>query len=243
MRTLTTVGAFDRDTWLQRFTTFLTTPGSHNDTYASSYIRQFFANREAGRPLAECADNDGHNTDAIDALTGLAPLVVLAQAQGRDPAPDVEAFLASTRRSTHLPAYGRLYARMLAELLARPADVSPATALRAAAERAAADLRFDLAAAVARHKTSDPMVACYIDSSFPALLVFVAKYAEADPRTVLLASANAGGENVARGAALGALLGAAHGSDAWREAWLYDDLVANQAVREEIEALLVAGGL
>jgi ADP-ribosyl-[dinitrogen reductase] hydrolase len=47
--------------------------------------------------------------------------------------------------------------------------------------------------------------------SFPALLVFAYKYADSFEAAVL-ANANAGGENVARGSLLGALLGAAHGT-------------------------------
>lgn len=58
---------------------------------------------------------------------------------------------------------------------------------------------------------SDPMVACYIDSSFPAMLHLAYRYADHGPRMGLLANANAGGENVARGSALGALFGAAYG--------------------------------
>jgi hypothetical protein len=38
----------------------------------------------------------------------------------------------------------------------------------------------------------DPMVACYITSAFPALLVFAYKYGD-DPQRLLLASVNAGG--------------------------------------------------
>ena len=37
----------------------------------------------------------------------------------------------------------------------------------------------------------DPMVACYIDSSFPALLHFAYKYADS-PEKAILANANAG---------------------------------------------------
>ena len=51
------------------------------------------------------------------------------------------------------------------------------------------------------------MVACYIDSSFPALLFMAYKYSDS-PEKAILANANAGGENVARGALLGALVGA-----------------------------------
>jgi ADP-ribosyl-[dinitrogen reductase] hydrolase len=54
------------------------------------------------------------------------------------------------------------------------------------------------------------MTACYIDSSFPALLHFVYKYSNS-PEAAILANANAGGENVARGALVGAIMGAAHG--------------------------------
>jgi len=56
------------------------------------------------------------------------------------------------------------------------------------------------------------MTACYIDSSFPAMLFFAYKYYD-DPKKALLAGANAGGENVNRNALLGAVMGAAHGFD------------------------------
>jgi ADP-ribosylglycohydrolase len=56
------------------------------------------------------------------------------------------------------------------------------------------------------------MVACYIDSSFPALLFIAYKYADSAEQAIL-ANANAGGENVARGSLLGALIGAYYGMD------------------------------
>jgi hypothetical protein len=40
--------------------------------------------------------------------------------------------------------------------------------------------------------------ACYIDSAFPSLLFYAAKY-HANPEEALQRSTNAGGENVARG--------------------------------------------
>ena len=81
---------------------------------------------------------------------------------------------------------------------------------------------------------TDPMVACYIDSSFPAMLHLAYRYADLGPRTALLANANAGGENVARGSALGALLGASHGVQGFPESLraLYN--------RNEIEAEIKA---
>ena len=50
------------------------------------------------------------------------------------------------------------------------------------------------------------MTACYIASNFPVMLKIAYKYAD-DPKAALLASANAGGENVNRSAILGALMG------------------------------------
>lgn len=81
---------------------------------------------------------------------------------------------------------------------------------------------------------TDPMVACYIDSSFPAMLHLAYRYADLGPRTALLANANAGGENVARGSALGALLGASYGVQGFPESLraLYN--------RNEIEAEIKA---
>jgi hypothetical protein len=40
---------------------------------------------------------------------------------------------------------------------------------------------------------TDPMVACYIDSAYPAMLVFAYRYAD-NLEAGILASANAGGE-------------------------------------------------
>jgi hypothetical protein len=36
----------------------------------------FFANHVRGKPANECADNDGHNVDAIDALTATIPVIL-----------------------------------------------------------------------------------------------------------------------------------------------------------------------
>ncbi len=44
-----------------------------------------------------------------------------------------------------------------------------------------------------RASGNDPMVACYIDSAFPAMLVFAYKYADSLEEGIL-ASANAGGK-------------------------------------------------
>lgn len=62
-------GLFDEDHFRQAYVKFMTTKGSHNDTYASTCHRMFFANMIfQKRDPKGCPDNDGHNVDAIDGL-------------------------------------------------------------------------------------------------------------------------------------------------------------------------------
>ena len=55
---------------------FMQTPGSHNDTYAATAHRMFFKNLVEGKDPKLCPDNDGHNVDAIDALTTALPVIL-----------------------------------------------------------------------------------------------------------------------------------------------------------------------
>ena len=82
------------------------------------------------------------------------------------------------------------------------------------------------------------MVACYIDSSFPALLFFLYKYADAPMSTAALANANAGGENVARGSVLGAVLGARRGDIGAVTGWCQDGLLHGTDIDTEIDAFV-----
>ena len=104
----------------ERYITLMTTPDSHNDTYAGTCHRMFFANRANGLPLDECPDNDQHNVDTIDGLVNLVPVVCAAAAHsGGEAAVGTAAGVATTlfRRSSALPQYGRLYGTMLLQLL------------------------------------------------------------------------------------------------------------------------------
>jgi ADP-ribosyl-[dinitrogen reductase] hydrolase len=58
-KSLVSEGKFDLDHYLGTYTKFMTTPGSHNDTYAATAHRMFFANFVKGRDVKSCADNDG----------------------------------------------------------------------------------------------------------------------------------------------------------------------------------------
>lgn len=61
-------GSFDQTRFRNEYVEYMTTPGSHNDSYASTCHRMFFKNRQEGRPLEKCPDNDAHNVDTIDAF-------------------------------------------------------------------------------------------------------------------------------------------------------------------------------
>ena len=60
------------------------TPGSHNDTYASTAHRMFFENLVKGVAPEECHTNDGHNTDAICALTMVVPIILKYSDEPKD---------------------------------------------------------------------------------------------------------------------------------------------------------------
>jgi ADP-ribosylglycohydrolase len=85
------------------------------------------------------------------------------------------------------------------------------------------------------------MVSCYLDQSLPSTLDLLAKFAprRADVWPALLANANAGGENVHRGAILGCALGAAAGERAL-PAELMSGLAANAELRAEIDAFVAS---
>ena len=75
---VTTNGIFDPDHFRQSYINFMTTPGTHNDTYASTCHRMFFANLYFRKlDPKDCPDNDHHNVDAIDGLV-LPTIVALA---------------------------------------------------------------------------------------------------------------------------------------------------------------------
>lgn len=55
-------GKFNQEHFRDAYIKFMTTPGSHNDTYASTCHRMFFANMIfKKRDPKDCPDNDGHN--------------------------------------------------------------------------------------------------------------------------------------------------------------------------------------
>jgi ADP-ribosyl-[dinitrogen reductase] hydrolase len=206
-RTIASTGRADPTDFLAAYVAFMTTPGSHNDTYAESFHRIFFANWARGVPPAKCAGDDGHNIASAGGLVLPPAAALFAAVAAGGPtltpaglAAGVDAGVAqmyATHRSDELARSVRVYCALLVKLL-YGAPVRPA------AEEAGRALGVDVAALTARGADDRAIIgrgvfssACYISDSLPALLYLLHKYA-GDPQAALVAQTNVGGENCHR---------------------------------------------
>jgi ADP-ribosyl-[dinitrogen reductase] hydrolase len=221
----------DLDDFRGKYVKFMTTKGSHNDTYASTCHRQFFANYANGVNPKKCPDNDGHNTDAIDCLTLAIPVILhycKATKEERDKA--VLAIIHCTRKvKTITEMHAIAFSDLLIDILENKNDLK--TCLEECGKRVGIK---SVRKMVENSFGEDPMAACYIDSAFETLLHFAYKYSDS-PEKAILANANSGGENVARGSCLGAIMGAAHGMKF--PTWSFD-LYDNDAINSELDIFI-----
>jgi ADP-ribosyl-[dinitrogen reductase] hydrolase len=249
------IGVFDDGTeqpasFLSAYVKFMTTPGSHNDTYAETYHRMFFKNLQQGKAPSQCADDDGHNVASMGGFVLLPPPTLLAAAYAASSSKDgvnrIDAAVLAAKRAavkqmytTHNSKQLQAFAEVYAELLAR---VLLGEDLKVSVAAAAKKCGFDVARLVAETGSRpDTTVigpkfgsACYIQDSLPSLLFLAYRYADS-PELALIANTNAGGENAHRGAALGALMGASLGMRGWPERWT-KTLLESKAIHEEAEA-------
>lgn len=248
--------AYSPSQFLGAYVKFMTTPNSHNDTYAESWHRMFFANFITGKEPSQCADDDGHNIDSAGGLVLLPPPALLAAAAAAGKGMS-EAIAASTRaaaaqqlathNSQRLIPFSQIYATALTKVLLAPlaSSTSAAAALKSAAIEAGLSLRVDINKLISSSPPAlDTRViggggvfssACYIEGSLPALFFLAAKYAE-QPTEAVIANTNVGGENCHRGSALGALVGAAYGMDAWKGTGWIEGLADGPAIAREADA-------
>jgi ADP-ribosylglycohydrolase len=243
LRSLNANGRHDPADFLRDYVSFMTTPDRHNDTYAESYHRDFFANFARGLPPERCAGAEGHDTASIGGLVGLPPVIFAAMRAGE--ASEVIAAAMAQLRLTHLSAKLERFALEFCDVLIHLlSDPSPQLAPLACA--AAKRLGFPAEAVIERvrrngapdHEVIGKLLssACYIDQSFPAALYLAARYPE-DFEAALIANTNLGGDNCHRGAVLGAILGAALGVDAIPERWR-QGLTASGELEVEIESFV-----
>ena len=241
IRSMNAAGGPDPAAFLRDYIAFMMAPDSHEDTYAESYHREFFANYTRGLPPEQCAGAEGHDTASIGALVSLPPVIMAARREADRGAAALLTQLRLTHRSARLERYALAFGGLLADLFADPAPpVGPLAC--AAADR----LGFPATAVIAkveRAGLSDLSViggqlspACYIDQSFPAVLYLAGRY-PADFESALVANTNLGGDNCHRGAVLGALLGAALGFQAIPERWVAG-LRGRAALTDEIETFI-----
>jgi ADP-ribosylglycohydrolase len=240
-------GHYDSGDFLRAYVDFMTTPDSHNDTYAESYHRDFFANYAQGVSPERCAGAEGHDTASIGGLVALPPVIVAAMREDEPAAVDgtLLTHLRLTHRSTKLERYASALGQLLSRLLQDPEpQVAPLACAVAESfgfpatrvvERMHRERRSDL------HVIGSQLSpACYIEHSFPAVLYLAARYAD-DFEAALVANANVGGDNCHRGAVLGAILGAALGAGAIPDRWI-QGLRSRGELHEEIESFITRFG-
>jgi ADP-ribosyl-[dinitrogen reductase] hydrolase len=243
LRSLNAVGHYDSKDFLREYILFMTEPDRHNDTYAESYHRDFFANYAQGVAPENCAGTEGHDTASMGGLVSL-PLVIIATLRDGNLATTNAAAL-TQQRLTHRSSLLERHTLELSKLLFHIFhDINPNIEQLACA--ASSNLGFPAAKVVQsarRNQSSDLDIiggllspACYIDQAFPSVLYLAARYYD-DFENALIANTNVGGDNCHRGAVLGAILGAALGVEAIPKRWI-NGLTAHAELNDEIEQFI-----
>lgn len=208
---------YSSDDYLKRYIAFMTTPGTHRDTYVEEYHRHFFTNYAAGKPLHQCGVMEKH----IGGLVGLVPIVVFYR---HSPSRAREAAIEHLAL-THLGQKMVTAAELLVNLLLEVLSGKP---IREVLLQKIRDQKNPLYGHPYREwlTESDQKVvgmhlstACYVEESVPSVLYLALKYHD-EPEQGLISNTNLGGDNVYRGAVLGSLLGAANGLEAFPTRWV-----------------------
>lgn len=217
IKTILANGGYDADAYLSDYIAFMTTPGSHRDTYVEEYHRHFFANYASGKSPMACGINEKH----ISGVIGMIPLIVY-YAQDPDLARrKAFAHLGLTHLGPRMAAAGEFLMDVMLPVLS-------------------GEPLFDVIAQKVRRQDnpllghplmrwlddSDETVvgrrlstACYVEDALPATAYLALKYHD-DVHRGLIANTCLGGDNAGRGAVLGALMGAANGHRSFPDAWI-----------------------
>jgi len=208
---------YSADDYLKRYIAFMTTPGSHRDTYVEEYHRHFFTNYAAGKNPHECGVMEKH----IGGLVGLVPIVVFyrhSDSRAREAAIEHLSL-------THLGQKMAAAAEVLAHLLVEVFSGKPLREVLRQQIRDQKNLLYGFPYLQWLDEPDEAVVgrrlstACYVEDSVPSVLYLALKYHNR-PERGLVANTNLGGDNVHRGAVLGALLGAANGLEAFPTRWV-----------------------
>ncbi|MFT5700874.1 MAG: ADP-ribosyl-[dinitrogen reductase] hydrolase [Desulforhopalus sp.] len=215
---LETDGNYSATSWLNRLITFMTTPGSHKDSYIEEYLRHFFINYGKGKEPSQCGRMDEKH------IGGLSLMLPLTIALSTNPAFAEEVslqHLALTHGGSTMRQWGELVAVTLLNLLQ---GQSLHQSITAGASQSTLEVdtqslqnltNYPDTIVVGKHFSS----ACYVEQSVPATLYLALKY-QASPEAGMIANTMCGGDNAGRGAVLGALLGALNGQQGWPARWI-----------------------
>lgn len=211
-------GHYLATSWLDRLIAFMTTPGSHQDTYLEEYLRHFFINYGRGKKPSQCGRMDENH---IGGFSLMLPLTLMfAKNPGYARQVSLQ-HLALTHGGPAMRPWAELLCVTLQQLLQ---GETLGQSIRAATRAAALDLEvaalqsltdYPDSIVVGRHFSS----ACYVDQAMPATLYFALKYHDS-PVSAMIANTMCGGDNAGRGAVLGALLGALNGRQGWPTRWI-----------------------
>jgi ADP-ribosylglycohydrolase len=208
---------YDAEEFLARYIHFMTTPGSHRDTYIEAYHRHFFTRLAGGLPPHRCGVPEKH----IGGLVGLVPLVAFHHGDLARASSQAQAHLALTHRGERMSTAGAVVIDILQQVLG-------GRSLRDVLEEGMASQRSSYFGHPFRkwRRLPDDVVigrhlspACYVEDAVPAVIYLAWKYAR-DPEKGLIANTHLGGDNAHRGALLGAFFGADGGIRAFPDRWV-----------------------
>ena len=132
VRNLARTRLYSPEAFISDYIAFMTTPDTHNDTYAESYHRDFFANYAAGVPPMKCAGKEGHDTASVGGLVLVPPVVLFTYMATGNRKSAAEAGMTQmqlTHRSAKLDQHAAIYIGTLIDILS---GVSVLDATRAA---------------------------------------------------------------------------------------------------------------
>ena len=217
IRSLVENGRYAPEDFLERYIGFMTTPGSHRDTYIEECHRNFFGNLARGYPPEKCGREEKH----IGGLIGVIPVAAFFHDDPARARQDALRHLALT----HPGAAMATAATLVIDLLLAVLNGTPLQ--RAVTEAVRRQDNPFLGHPFTKWLTQpdDHVIgrrlstACYVDHAIPAVIYLALKYHD-NPEEALIVNTNLGGDNAGRGAVLGALLGAENGLEGFPRPWV-----------------------
>jgi ADP-ribosyl-[dinitrogen reductase] hydrolase len=229
---------YDPDDYLKRYIAFMTTPGSHRDTYVEEYHRHFFARLAEGRSPRNCGIQEKH----IGGLVGLVPIIVYYRNEPQTAATAARNHLSLTHRGPRM----QRSADFLIDTLLRVFQGESLQEVLMSGMKTQSNPLFGHPFTKWLEQPDDVVVgrrlstACYVEDAVPAVIYLAYKYAE-NPERGLVVNTNLGGDNAHRGALLGALLGGANGQASFPDRWV-DGLADSEALGQHIKAVSTSTG-